>query len=122
MNPQADAATALRAWRAEELDGASGTALFAAGLAVFTGHFPGYPLVPGVHQIAVLAALVRLALARPTLQLAAISRAKWTAPVHPGEELALVARWRRSGEDLIIDGDCRRGEQIVSTCRFALRG
>ena len=122
MNPQADAAAALCAWRAEGLDGASGTALFAPESAVFTGHFPGYPLVPGVHQIALLAALVRLAVAQPLLRIQAISRAKWTAPVQPGEELALVARWRRSGEDLIVDGDCRLGEQVASTCRFTLRG
>ncbi len=57
---------------------------FPPDLPVFAGHFPGFPLVPGVF----LLETVRLAAERATgkeLRIAAVSEAKFTAPVGPGD-------------------------------------
>ncbi len=64
---------------------------FKDSLAVFRGHFPGRPLVPGAMQIE----MVRRALMQVTgrtYYLARIKKAKFMAPVLPGDLITLTAQ------------------------------
>jgi 3-hydroxyacyl-[acyl-carrier-protein] dehydratase len=60
----------------------------------FRGHFPGDPLVPGVILAEALAQTAGLAAGQPgkAFRLSAIKGMKFSAPVRPGEEIALHAR------------------------------
>lgn len=93
---------------------AEGEACFSPDLPVFTGHFPGNPLVPGVHQSALILALVRLATGRPGLVLRQVVRCKWTRPVRPGEALLVRASWCQVAEGMLIDGDIRHADGLVA--------
>jgi len=88
MNPLADARCALRT---ATLAGAqiSAEGAFPAELAVFTGHFPGHPLVPGVAVIALIQAACEQVFSTP-IRIAAIERCKWKTPTVPGERLSLT--------------------------------
>ncbi len=88
MNPLADARCALRsATRVGGLISADGA--FPSELAVFTGHFPGHPLVPGVAVLALIQAACEAAHAT-TIRIVAVERCKWKTPTVPGERLTLV--------------------------------
>ena len=130
MNPQADAPQALRSWQRGDGDQAIGQALFPADLAVLAGHFPGRPLIPGVHQVALFVLLLQRVV-RPGLRLSGISRGKWTAPVLPGMVLDLRARWRLAadscadtgaGATLIADCECLADGRPTAACRLTFTG
>src|ERR1700731_3651973 len=57
---------------------------------MFTGHFPGNPLFPGVYMIEALAEPGDMA--RKVPYLAAIEKAKFRRPVVPGDRLDMEAR------------------------------
>ena len=69
---------------------------------VFTGHFPGNPLLPGVYMIEALAQLGGAAvmqpgdLARKVPYLAGIDKVKFRRPVVPGDRLDMEARVTRA--------------------------
>ncbi len=58
--------------------------------AVFRGHFPGQPLLPGVFQIELTLVAFAAVLGRPC-RLVAVRKAKFLKPVVPGDLLTLEA-------------------------------
>lgn len=59
---------------------------------VFPGHYPGYPVLPGVYLIEFADRAVRALLDGTRLgdvRLAAVERCRFLAPVHRGEEVVL---------------------------------
>jgi 3-hydroxyacyl-[acyl-carrier-protein] dehydratase len=118
MDPLADAASSLGAPVIG--DGkAHATATFSATLPVFAGHFPGNPLVPGVHHVALIAHLARLALSLPELRITGIERCKWLRPLLPDQALTVEVTWRPDGDDWRIDGVLRDG--VAVACQVRLR-
>ncbi|PIU19169.1 MAG: hypothetical protein COT18_08910 [Elusimicrobia bacterium CG08_land_8_20_14_0_20_59_10] len=70
--------------------------VFPAELAVFSGHFPGRPIVPGVLEIE----LVRAAMERFTgspLRIVSVERAKFLREVKPGERIDLLLDFTSEG-------------------------
>lgn len=118
MDPRADAAAALGDPVITEAT-ARATAVFPAILPVFDGHFPGNPLVPGVHQVALIAQLARHALGQPELVITAIERCKWLRPLLPGQALTVEAAWRADGDGWRIDGVVR--DDVAVACQVRLR-
>lgn len=57
---------------------------FPASDAVFAGHFPGHPLLPGIFQIEMARVVAESAL-RTTLRMRAVTKAKFLRPIIPGE-------------------------------------
>ena len=84
----ADVAAALDGVRIDA-DGRFGPLRFPAGLAVFAGHFPGLPLVPGVYLLE-LARQVASRRHGAALRLREVVDAKFTAEVHPDRPITGV--------------------------------
>ena len=120
MNPTLDAEVALRAWSRADASSATGEACWPVHLPVFAGHFPGQPLVPGVHLLAVLALLVRRTLGRDDLVLVGMVRSKWLAPVRPGDVLALAARWQEQPGEVLVEATAAMGGTPIATSRLRL--
>ena len=71
--------------------------VFDAGSAVFAGHFPEHPVLPGVVQILMAQMTLEDAFGEP-LSLSAVPQAKFTAPVKPDAVIEVrVQRGRRAG-------------------------
>jgi 3-hydroxymyristoyl/3-hydroxydecanoyl-(acyl carrier protein) dehydratase len=77
---------------------------------VFTGHYPGFPVLPGVCVIECVDRAARAAPPVETVELAAIDSARFLGPVRPGDELTVELGWSADGGDW-----CCRAE--VSTAR-----
>ena len=96
-----DVASALRC--VEALPGGDGLRaefVFDPALAVFRGHFPGDPILPGIFQVEMVRAAVD-ALPGRRHEIAAIVKAKFSRRIMPGETVLLEARWTDDGSGLL---------------------
>jgi predicted hotdog family 3-hydroxylacyl-ACP dehydratase len=82
-----------------------------ADSALFSGHFPGHPILPGIAHLAwVEAALAEMEGASPTLS--SISGVRWRRPALPGEPLELRLAQPADGSSLRFS--VVRGEDLLS--------
>jgi 3-hydroxymyristoyl/3-hydroxydecanoyl-(acyl carrier protein) dehydratase len=120
VNPAHDADHALTSWRLVDATSAVGEVSWPATLAVFGGHFPGNPLVPGVHQLAVIALLAQRGLGCGDLRIAGVNHAKWLRPVHPAERLIVNAAWTTAENGWHVQGRLMHSAERCATCHLHL--
>ena len=118
--PRRQAETAVLSWRAQAPGAAAATLSFPSTLPLFAGHFPGRPLVPGVHLLAGVLVAVRCA-AGGEWGLREVERAKWSGAVRPGDQAEIAARWQDQADFLAVDATLSVGATLCMSCRMALR-
>jgi 3-hydroxyacyl-[acyl-carrier-protein] dehydratase len=93
----------------------------------FEGHFPGYPVMPGVLIIEALAQagaiyaakLVSFDPAKQVIYFMAIDKAKFRRPVVPGDVLRLeVVPLRKGGAIWKMRGEAKVGDVVVAEAEF----
>ncbi len=93
---------------------------------ILQGHFPGYPILPGVVQVEAMAqagvVLAHLSgLFDPELHhcfFVGIQEAKFRAPVVPGEVLTIEIKALRLGRLSKLSGEIRAGDKLKSSATF----
>lgn len=119
MRPTQDAVGAVR--DAVVVDGgAQGVVVFPADLPVFSGHFPGAPLVPGVYVLAAIAEVARRA-GVVHGEIRAVERAKWSAPAYPDQELRITLNVRSIDDGWRVDGEVSGPSGVCTTARLRLQ-
>ncbi len=94
---------------------------------VFEGHFPGYPLMPGVMLIEAMAqasgwlVLARLDFTRVGF-LAAVKEAKFRQTVLPGAEIKIEAKIEHEGSGYaVVSARILNAEKLVADAEITLR-
>ncbi len=87
---------------------------------IFEGHFPGYPLMPGVLQIECMAQTcgwLVTAINRFTAMpfLIGVKEAKFRSPVLPGDELEIEGKIVHEGSGFTV-GECKGRRQGKTIC------
>src|SRR5580693_10571305 len=73
--------------------------VFPPGLAVFAGHFPGHPLVPGILELEMVRAAMERFWPGSHFRILSVDKAKFVREIKPGERIRLSAAFSLSSEN-----------------------
>jgi len=65
----------------------------------FSGHFPGFPILPAILQTLLAQMLAEQVLGRP-VEFLGLSKAKFSRQLRPGEKITVQVEIRETGEEL----------------------
>lgn len=120
----------VRVVRAVEADGAEPAGGFTSVVAVtvdasepvFAGHYPNFPIFPGVCVVeCVHRGAAATAPEGGRLELAAMESVRFTGAVHPGDDIEITMRWRRSGGFWTCASQVRGPRTSVAQVRLRYR-
>jgi 3-hydroxyacyl-[acyl-carrier-protein] dehydratase len=100
--------------------------VFERSFAGFEGHFPGFPILPGVVMLQLGCMLVGMARGQ-AMEIAHVGQAKFSGMVFPGDAVRLTANLDGSGDDVqatarIVRHGSGTGEDTVANMSFSARG
>ncbi|MFF5205882.1 3-hydroxyacyl-ACP dehydratase FabZ family protein [Streptosporangium sp. NPDC000396] len=105
-----------KAWRATTSVGIS------AGEPVFAGHYPGFPIFPGMCVVECVhrSALATVPAGAEGLLLSAMESTRFVGSVHPGDELTIALKWSGDGDMWRCAAEARteRGEAARVRLRY----
>lgn len=92
---------------------------FGADDPVFAGHFPTYPLLPGIFQLEMTRSAAEWVLNCP-LAVREVSKAKFQRPILPGEIARVELKWSETGGTIRARADFSVGGQRAGETTMTL--
>lgn len=92
---------------------------FGKELSVFEGHFPGFPIVPGVFLIEGVRLGLERALSEP-LRLSHVADAKFLAPVSPDDAIEINASFTVDDDRVQCEAEVMGGDVVVAKLKLKL--
>jgi 3-hydroxyacyl-[acyl-carrier-protein] dehydratase len=92
---------------------------FDPGLALFKGHFPGAPMLPGVVQIEMVRLMLERAENRP-LQIIHIKKNKFLKPIVPGDHIKVEIEPCAKADVISVTARLLVDEETAGTLRMTL--
>jgi 3-hydroxyacyl-[acyl-carrier-protein] dehydratase len=89
-----------------------------AGDPVFAGHYPGFPVLPGVYLIEFVDQAVRLCLDGTPVTLTAVERCRFLRPVYGGDRLDIDVTLTRLDGELRSAASMRTADGAVADIRL----
>lgn len=108
------AASAVSDITAVEPDTVARRYRFSGDFAGFSGHFPGYPILPAVVQLLTLVSLAGEREGRP-LRLAAVEDARFLTPIRPDQEVLVQYRLRPAAGKQLYDARLTVADKTAAT-------
>ena len=109
--------SAVGAVKVEEDGMATQRYCFPSNFIGFSGHFPGYPILPAFVQISIALTLAEEVKGGP-LELAAIEKAKFLLELRPDQEIVVQVRERRIGERPGCEAHLLADEKVAASFRM----
>jgi 3-hydroxyacyl-[acyl-carrier-protein] dehydratase len=94
----------------------SGTASIDPADPVFAGHYPGFPILPGLYLVEYVHSLVRAT--RGVRRPAAVERVRFASPVYGGDVVRFEAHLSEVEGGLRCNATASVGEQAVAQIRL----
>jgi 3-hydroxyacyl-[acyl-carrier-protein] dehydratase len=89
---------------------------------VFTGHYPGFPILPGLYLVEYVHATVCAAQGNPTMRPEKLDRVKFLRPVYSGDKLTIEAELDAAGDELRCRAKVFVQGRPVADVRLRYRG
>jgi 3-hydroxyacyl-[acyl-carrier-protein] dehydratase len=96
----------------------SGTTVIDPADPVFDGHYPGFPILPGLFLLEHVHAVVRTAAVAEGMHLVGLDRAKFLRPVRPGDEVRVDATLTMGATDVTCVASVSTVEDVVADFRL----
>lgn len=94
---------------------------FDHGFVGFSGHFPGYPVLPALAQVVTAITVAEALLGRP-LQLTALENAKFHIQIEPDTDVSVQCQERESDSRRWVDARITVPRGLASTFRLTFAG
>jgi 3-hydroxyacyl-[acyl-carrier-protein] dehydratase len=90
---------------------------------VFAGHYPGFPIFPGMCVVEVVhrGALLTAPTEAGELTMAALESARFMTPVFPGDELTVVIEWKQDRGHWHCSAKARVADRKVASVKLRYR-
>ena len=88
------------------------------GEQVFAGHYPGFPIFPGVCVIDSVHRAALAAAPQQAITLAAVESARFVGAVYPGDELRIELRWKQREASWVCGATARTQRGDVASVRL----
>ncbi len=86
---------------------------------VFVGHYPGFPVLPGVVVIEYVRRAARLGAGRPAVgEFDIVESARFLGPVVPGDRLRIDIRWAPQKDDWCVLARVSSEQGLVARLRL----
>ena len=103
-----------------EASAATAELCFSPELAVFAGHFPNMPMVPGIYLVEACRLIAERVVGN-RLELVEVVNARFTGEVHPEDRVRAEVVLSRDGENVYGDAVFSTGDSQAAKVRLALR-
>lgn len=108
------AASAITGWSEPEPGVVERRYRFAGEFVGFSGHFPGYPVLPALVQVLAAQDAIETALGR-ALRLVGVENAKFLIRLQPDQDIRVRCKARSGGDELRVEARLTVAEGVAAS-------